>query len=413
MSMAGGRPPSIAVLAQLAFVGRSGIARYQTELVRHLSGTIDLHALVQGRMLRRLEGSKLHEPLARCTLHDYYSPRAALAHAPSVVGRLARNLDVLDLHPEACFSAVASRILMGLIVDREAFSLVHGTANFLPRTQGPTRRVVTVLDTIPLDAPEQVTRSTRHGFLKPKELRPEDELISISKAALEGALAHFDHDRGASHVIYLGIDHDLFRPLEGPPTTPAREPYLLSVGMLEPRKNLVRALAAFEILLRSHPELRWKIAGAGGHGQAEFVRALERSPARAHVDPLGPRSDEELADLYRGACVFLFPTHKEGFGIPVVEALACGTPVAASRIPAVEEAGGGAFVPLDPTSVESIVEAVERAAFDEGGRRARRAEGIEQAGKFEWGRTSEAHLEVYARALGTLKDELLLPGLQS
>jgi len=212
MSQAGKGPPSLAVLAQLAFVGRSGIARYQTELVRRLAGRTNLHLLVQRRMHRGFANGEIPEPLARSTLHDYYSPRLAFAHTPAILGRVARNLDVLDVHPEACFSAVASRILLGLVVDRERFDLVHGTGNFLPRTKGPTRRVVTVLDTIPLDAPDQVTRSTRHGFLKPKELRPEDELISISKATLGGALAHFDHPRDASHVIYMGIDHDLFRP---------------------------------------------------------------------------------------------------------------------------------------------------------------------------------------------------------
>jgi glycosyltransferase involved in cell wall biosynthesis len=321
---------------------------------------------------------------------------------------LAANLDVLDFHPEACFSAVAPRIMLGLVIDREKFDLFHGTANFLPRTRGPTKRVVSVLDTIPATLPDQVTRSTRHGYLKQKELRPEDQLVSISNAALDETLALFDHPREASRVIYLGIDHHLFQPARPGDTPPSGDPYLLTVGMFEPRKNLSRALEAFERLSKNHPNLRWKLVGGQGFGYDSFVQAVVRSPARSRIDLEGPRGDTELADLYRGAAALLFPTLKEGFGFPVAEALACGTPVAASKIPAVEEAGGDAFVHLDPTNVDSIVEAAEKAAFHEGGRSARRDRGIAYTRRFQWAKTIEEHLAVYARALDRPADELMV-----
>jgi alpha-1,3-rhamnosyl/mannosyltransferase len=205
-----------------------------------------------------------------------------------------------------------------------------------------------------------------------------------------------DHPEGNTHVIHVGIDHSVFRP-EGP--SESGGPYLVSVGVIEPRKNLVRALSAFERLAKAHEGLRWKIVGRKGWGWGEFEAALGASAVRDRVDLLGVLSDEELAKLYRGARALLYPSLWEGFGIPVVEALACGTAVAASRLPAIEEVGGDAVVPLDPADTVSIAEAAERAAFDELGREQRRKRGIEQANRFNWQRAADQHLDVYAQAL--------------
>lgn len=404
-------PPSLALMAPLAFVGRSGMARYQTELVRELSGRVDLHLLVQRRLYGPLRGAPLPEPLARATLHDYSSARFVLGQFPRLGVQLIQNPDLIDWHPEALLSVVGSRLFAGAIVDRCAFDLIHGTMNFLPRTRGKAARVVSVLDTIPVAMPDQVTRSTRRVFLRPGELREDDFVVTISRSARADFERAFEHPNDRVRVIYLGINHQAFRPAppgEGPP--PEGPPYIISVGMFEPRKNLLKALQAFESLALRHGDLRWKVVGGPGFGRDRFEAALAKSPARARVDLPDIAGDEALADLYRGARALLFPSLSEGFGFPVAEALACGTPVAASRLPVLEEAGGTAFVPLDPASVDSIVEAVERAAFDAQGRQGRRARGIEHAAQFEWPRVAREHLEVYAASLGRPTEELLLPG---
>jgi glycosyltransferase involved in cell wall biosynthesis len=254
--------------------------------------------------------------------------------------------------------------------------------------------------------PERHTRNTVKCFVRPAEIRATDQVIADTRSGLDDLLRVVDHPRENCHVIHLGIDTEVFHP-PAADATPADAPYLLSVGTIEPRKNLVRALAAFERLAKDHAGLRWKIAGQRGWGWSEFSSALARSPVRDRVDLLGPVPDADLAGLYRSARALLFPTLWEGFGFPVVEALACGTPAAASKLPAIEEAGGGAFVPLDPTSIESMVEAVERAAFEEAGRASRKAAGLEHAKRFDWARTAEETLRVYAQALDRPVEELL------
>jgi glycosyltransferase involved in cell wall biosynthesis len=411
MPDAGAWPPSLALMAPLAFVGRSGIARYQTELVRYLAGRVNLHLLVQRRLHDVFGDEPLPEPLARASLHDYYGLRFVLRNAALLPGRVIQNPDLLDWHPEALLSVLGSRLFAGALVDECQFDLIHGTMNFLPRTRGRPARVVSVLDTIPVSLPDQVTRATRRVFLRPGELRREDFVITISKSAKSDFQEVFDHPEDRVRVIYLGVDPRAFHPpVAGTPEAGKKAPYIVSVGMFEPRKNLLRALQAFERLAKDHPDLRWKVVGGPGFGRKRFEAAVAASPARDRVDLPDVADDGALADLYRNARALVFPSLSEGFGMPVVEALACGTAVAASNLPVMEEAAGRAFVPLDPLDVKSIVEAVERAAFDTAGRARRRDLGLEHARRFDWARAGAEHLEVYAAALGRDIDSLRIPG---
>jgi glycosyltransferase involved in cell wall biosynthesis len=257
-------------------------------------------------------------------------------------------------------------------------------------------RVVTVHDVTPITMPERHVRATVKGFLKPRELKPADHVVMGSQSSREDFFKVFAHEKDRTHVIYYGIDHEVFRPGESPERGP---PYILSVGMIEPRKNLVAGLRAFEALAPEHPDLRWKVVGRKGWGWADFERALLASAVKDRVEVLGERDDRALADLYRGARCLLFPSRWEGFGIPVVEALACGTRVAASRIPSLVEVAGGQVELFDPTDTAAIAEAVRRAAFEEKGRDAAVRAGIERASAFSWEKCAEQHLDVYAAAL--------------
>ncbi|HEX9708436.1 MAG TPA: glycosyltransferase family 1 protein [Candidatus Thermoplasmatota archaeon] len=402
---------TVGLLAPMAFVGRSGMGRYQTELskalARALSPDAELHLIVQMRLQGPLRGGARPGGMERVIVRDYMGPGAAVRELPRVLARLARAPDLLDWHPEALFSLVGSRILAARAAERARLDLVHGMANFLPRTRPKMARVVSLLDTIPLDRPQDVTRSTRLGYLRPNELLPDDRIITISAVAREGILRHFPAAEGRVHVVPLGVDRETFRPAPEPPA-PTEGGYLLSVGMFEPRKNLARALEAFERVAARRPSVRWKLVGAPGFGRAQFEKRLAASPARGQVDLYGPADDAALADLYRGARALLFPSLAEGFGLPVVEALACGTPVAASDLPVVAEVADDVFARLDPADVVSIEEAIERAAFDETLRASLRKDGLERAQRFEWGRVAEEHLQVYAQALGAPVSELLV-----
>jgi glycosyltransferase involved in cell wall biosynthesis len=399
-------PPSIAMFAQDAFVRPSGIARYQTELVSRFAGRMNLHLLIVHPSHVKASHGSLPGPLQRATLEHYTNPSTVLSNSRRILAGFIEHPDLFDWHPRVFLEVISTRLFTGAYIDRAAFDLVHGTASYLPLTTGKTARVVTIHDTTPLTMPERHMRNTVKCFVRPSEIRPEDQVIADSRSGLVEILNVVDHPRENTHVIYLGIDRDVFFPRR---EQPGGGDYLLTVGTIEPRKNLVRALAAFEKVANDHPGLQWKIAGSRGWGWADFSAALARSPARHRVELMGPVTDTELGDLYRGSRAVLFPTLWEGFGFPVAEALACGVPVAASKLPATQEVGGHAFVPLDPESVDSIAEAIVRAAFDEQGRAARRAAGLEHTRQFDWSAAAGSTLGVYARALERSPEDLLLP----
>jgi glycosyltransferase involved in cell wall biosynthesis len=157
---------------------------------------------------------------------------------------------------------------------------------------------------------------------------------------------------------------------------------VLAVGTLEPRKNLVRTV---EATARLGAELR--VVGARGWGGVEATGS--------HVRWLGYVDDTELARLYRGAACVAYPSLYEGFGIPVLEAMACGAPVVTSRGGATEEVAGGAAVLVDPRDAASIAAGIEEAIAraDE-----LRAGGLRRARDFSWDDSAQRTLDAYAEA---------------
>ena len=179
------------------------------------------------------------------------------------------------------------------------------------------------------------------------------------------------------HVVPHGVDHDLFHPDDG-----EREPFLLYPARRWPHKNHAFLFGAFSEVRRSRPELELVLTGEpdiGSHCRTVCARS-------------GSSRSEELAELYRRAAALVFPSRYEGFGWPVLEAMASGCPVAAASGTAVEEVAGDAAVFFAPDAVDEAVDAIERAlanTVDLGAR------GIERARTFTWERVAELHDDVY------------------
>jgi len=160
-------------------------------------------------------------------------------------------------------------------------------------------------------------------------------------------------------VTGLGCDHMARAlPPEGFPAV--AEPYLLTVSRVDNRKNHVRMLQAFELLVKEGLPHRWVVAGPRGYGCEHFERALAQSPARARVEWRQDVSEEELPRLYAQASLFLFASLNEGFGIPPLEAMVCGTPVVTSSVTSMPEVCGDAAWYVEPTDVERIFEGARR-----------------------------------------------------
>ena len=254
-----------------------------------------------------------------------------------------------------------------------------------PRQRGGIR-ATTIHDLVPLHYPDLVHPRTvelhRETYRRAADC---DVVFANSEFTAGDVTTRLGIPRERIHVAYPGIDA-LFRP-DG--RKAELGPYVLTVSTLEPRKNVETVLEAFRRLRASRPELELVVAGAVAPGvkppdTVEGVRFLGFVP------------DEELASLYRGAAAFVYASRFEGFGMPVVEALACGTPTVASAHPSLSEAAGHAAFRADESNPDSIADALEQALArpDE-----RREVGLVHAAGFTWRACGAAVLHGYRTAL--------------
>lgn len=193
------------------------------------------------------------------------------------------------------------------------------------------------------------------------------------------------------------IPHGTRPPAVIPPGDDARENLILHVGAIQKRKNLIRLVQAFELL---DPPWRLILAGAPSGWQSEEVLArIKASPARARIDVTGYVSDNALEDLYHRARVLAFPSLDEGFGIPVVEAMARGLPVLTSNRSALPEAAGGAALLVDPLDTESIAHGLAKLTTGAALRNELRSKGLARAAAMTWERAVAQTWAVYQELL--------------
>lgn len=182
-------------------------------------------------------------------------------------------------------------------------------------------------------------------------------------------------------------------------------PFLLNVGDLQPRKNQVGLIRAFEQLLRQHPHLPHRLVLAGqDKWDAPTVRqAAAKSPAASRVHLIGYVSDDDLHMLYNACEVFVFPSFYEGFGIPILEAMACGCAVACSNVSAMPEVADGAAIFFDPRSESEMTRAVRDLVLDAELRARMERLGLQRAAGFSWEQAARATLGVYYEVAGAFK----------
>lgn len=176
-------------------------------------------------------------------------------------------------------------------------------------------------------------------------------------------------------------------------------PYFLFVGNLEPRKNLARTLRAFARVAAALPEHRFVVAGAPGWKYEDVTREAARPELAGRVEFRGYVPETELPSLYRNATAFVYASLYEGFGMPVIEAMACGAPVLTSRVAALPELAEGAAVLVDPLDERALADAMVTLATDAGLRERLRRAGPLRAAQYSWETTCALTLEAYAEAV--------------
>jgi glycosyltransferase involved in cell wall biosynthesis len=248
-------------------------------------------------------------------------------------------------------------------------------------------RATTIHDLVPLRHPDWVHPQTyrMHSRKYAHAAETCDLIVVNSEFTANEVVDLLGFPRERICVSYPGLGPS-FKP-DGPKRA-LGAPYVLTVATLERRKNLETLLAAMPLVRASHPDFRLAVAGAPGW-QAPVVAA-------EGVLPLGYLDDDEqLAALYRGAEVFVYPSRFEGFGIPIVEAMACATPVVASAHPSMDEAAGDVALRADPGSPQAIASAIEQALAESD---SLVGQGAGHARRFTSGRQGETVLDAYERA---------------
>jgi glycosyltransferase involved in cell wall biosynthesis len=284
--------------------------------------------------------------------------------------------------------------------------LFHGTNYALPRTRGAAL-VVTVHDLTLLRQPALGTAALRRlvGRVR-RSVAEARRVIADSECTRRDLCALLDVPGEKICVVPLACDEH-FRP-QPRETARARiaeryglrAPYLLHVGTLEPRKNLERLVRAYARLRRARRDAPLlALVGPPGWGDAAVHRAIDEAGAEEFVRLTGRVPADDLAALYAAAELFVFPSLYEGFGLPLLEAMACGLPAVASSAGALPELAGGAADLVDPRDETALCEAMLALLTDAARRKELRERGLRRAADFSWDRCARETLAVYAEAL--------------
>lgn len=352
-------------------MGGGGLGRYVEELVRELGTLADKHRFVlflKERAQRGAKGTKVEERIT-------------------------------DVH----WYTLKEQLVMGRLIDRERLDLVH-----FPHWNVPvflrTPFVVTIHDLILLEEPRSARATTRHPFIYAikyagykwilkNALTKSRAIIAVSQYTKSSILKYFPEiPENKIHVIYEGLT--TFPPSPPRPSLPPH-PTILYVGNAYPHKNLEVLLRAFTLFHESHPEVHLVLAGRSD----VFYERLRKEAARLNlencVDFIQNPTDQTLSQLYRDASLFVFPSRCEGFGLPPLEAMACGLPVAAASAGSLTEVLGDAAAFFPPDDVPEIARVMARVYDDPVQQQSLKEKGLERVRRYSWRRMAEQTLRIY------------------
>jgi glycosyltransferase involved in cell wall biosynthesis len=278
---------------------------------------------------------------------------------------------------------------------RRAF-LFHGLNQRLPR--GPFRRAVTTFHDLFVMGGAYSTSEFRKRFtaIARDAAGRSDHIVAVSRHTAGQVAERLNYPAERITVVHHGVDPIPEISLEAGKAfcrgLDLEAPFLLHVGAVQERKNIIRLVESFEGLPERYVLV---LAGAAGYGARHILDRIERSPARSRIRLLGYRTRNELNQLYRTAAVLAFPSLEEGFGFPVLEAMTAGLPVVTSNSSALKEVAGDAALLVDPLDVDALRGALEAALEDPAVKDRLVAAGLRRAAEFTWQRAAQQTLAVY------------------
>ncbi len=356
---------------------RAGLGRYAQELVK---GLVDI-------------GGGEASPLR---ITAFYHQRGEARLIPPI-DRLPRLTTRLSVRPWRLTTALAYFTNFGMDRMFGEFDVFHATEHLLPRLK-KTRSVFTLHDLIFQFDPDS-HKPLNIAFLKtmmPRFLKAADAIIAVSECTKRDAVNLYGIPADKIHVIYEGVD-----PKFTPITDPNRlsrvrakyhlpDRFILHVGTIEPRKNL-------PLLFEVTAQTRYPVVVVGKLGWLTdpIMAKVKELNVEDRVTFTGFVADDDLPALISAATVLAMPSKYEGFGLPILEAMACGTPVIASNTSSLPEVGGEAALYASPDDVRAWIEQLDRVWDDVQLRASLRKKGLQQAAKFRWDDMAQQTLKVY------------------
>ncbi len=364
----------------------TGVGRYTFELAKQLQlqGDFELKFFANGKFLNNL-------PIvaeSNSNINEWLHNRLRKNDLAILVNKLwsgIRNHYSLKDHGDAIF---------------------HGTGFYLPQFNGPcvaTFHDLSVFKYAQCHPPERVRYMQRELNFT---FRRASMLITDSEYTRQELTSYFGYPLERIRAISLACSDD-FHPREAVDTFSVLKRYelvhggyTLYAGTIEPRKNIEALLDAYSLLPEAIRQ-RWPLVLVGYHGwqTKQLHEHIKLAESAGWLRYLGYVADEDLPHLFAGASLFLFPSHYEGFGLPVLEAMASGVPVICSNTSSLPEVAGDAALMFDPEDVDTLVSMILIGLEDEVWRKTAKEKGLMQASNFSWKRCAEETITVYRELL--------------
>lgn len=291
-----------------------------------------------------------------------------------------------------------------LIFDKIA--IYHHPAFILPLLNFGYKKIITIHDLGFYVFGKDFATSwhARHlRFMLPRSLKKADKIIAVSEATKRQIMDIFHLPAEKIVVIYEGVSakfkviQDRVEVAKVLEKYGLKQPYILFVGTMDPRKNVKRLLEAFLQIKQEFPELSLVLAGARGY---LFDKNLQYLIERGEIIAPGYICEEDLVCFYNGAKAFAFPSLYEGFGLPILEAMACGTPVLTSNRYSMPEVAGDSAVLVNPENIEELAAGLKALLGNSSLRDELRTKGLARVREFTWGKAACHTLAVYNEVTG-------------
>ena len=238
----------------------------------------------------------------------------------------------------------------------------------------------------------------------PKAIEKSQIIVAISKATKQDLIKAYGIRPDRIEVVYCAVDRMVYKPTEITRVVKSRynlpEKYMLYLGNIEPRKNILGIISAYEKLPKKITQ-RYKLVLAGGKGWNDIAikDKINNSPLRKDIILTGYVEQKDIPAVYSAATVFLFPSFYEGFGLPIIESMACGTPVITADNSSLREVGGDAALYVRTGDDEQLSKKITELVEDKKLRDYLATKGQERANLFSWEKSSDAMLKVISKAL--------------